>query len=69
MDSATLVLNNSSNIDANIRNSVRYMLVHKMMEENFTKWLSQSSTMNLVQKLIDDCKKPNISLVKNFLIS
>jgi hypothetical protein len=52
-----------SNIDNNVRNSVRYILVHKMMEENFTKWAAQPATQNLLQKLIEDCKKPNISLV------
>lgn len=62
MESGTFTVNN--NIDSTIRNSVRYMLVQKMMEENFNKWMSQSNTINLIQKLIEDCKKPNISLVR-----
>lgn len=56
-----------SNIDSNVKNNVRYVLVQRMMEENFNKWISQQATMNLVQKLIEDCKKPNISLVFNIL--
>ncbi len=63
MENDNFVINNN-NIDANVRSSIRYMLVHKMMDENFTKWLSQPSTNNLIKKLIEDCKKPNISLVK-----
>ena len=54
-----------NNINANVKTNVRYTLVQKMMEENFTKWLSQTSTINMVAKLIEDCKKPNISLVNN----
>lgn len=56
----TIFLNN--NIATNLKSSVRYTLVQKMMEENFTKWLTQSNTIGLIYKLIDDCKKPNISL-------
>lgn len=52
-----------NNLDGSIKSSVRYKLVHKMMEENFLKWVTQSSTMNMLQKLVEDCKKPNISLV------
>lgn len=60
------VLNPSytNNIDFSVRNSVRYTLANKMMDENFMKWISLPSSMNLIQKLIEDCKKPNISLVK-----
>jgi hypothetical protein len=58
----TIFLNN--NIGANLKTSVRYTIVQKMMEENFTKWLSQQNTFGMINKLIDDCKKPNISLVR-----
>ncbi len=50
-------------IDQTIRNNIRYVLVKKTMEQNFTKWLSQSNSINLIKKLIEDCKKPNITLV------
>jgi serine/threonine-protein phosphatase 2A regulatory subunit B'' len=62
MENGTFVITNNINIDATVRTSVRYNLVHKMMEENFSKWLSQPNTMTLITKLIEDCKKPNISL-------
>jgi hypothetical protein len=61
MEGGNIILCN--NIDQNIKTSVRYGLVQKMMEENFNKWISQQNTLNLIQKLIEDCKKPNISLV------
>jgi hypothetical protein len=61
MEGGNIVLCN--NIDQNIKSSVRYGLVQKMMEENFNKWISQQNTFNLIQKLLEDCKKPNISLV------
>ena len=52
------------NIDMNnIKTSIRYVMVSKMMEENFSRWMSQQASINLIQKLIEDCKKPNISLV------
>ena len=65
------VLNPSytNNIDFSVRNSVRYTLANKMMDENFMKWISLPSSMNLIQKLIEDCKKPNISLVKLYLLN
>lgn len=63
METLVLNSNNQGNIDSSIRNSIRYSLVNKMMEENFNKWLAQTSTLSLIQKLIEDCKKPNISLV------
>ncbi len=53
-----------TNIDLNsVKTSIRYVMVSKMMEENFTRWISQQSSLNLIQKLIEDCKKPNICLV------
>jgi hypothetical protein len=61
MEGGNIVLCN--NIDQNIKSSVRYGLVQKMMEENFNKWISQQNTFNLIQKLLEDCKKSNISLV------
>jgi hypothetical protein len=54
----------ASSIDNSIRNSVRYTLVHKMMEENFCKWLSHQNTTNMIFKLIEDCKKPQILMVR-----
>jgi hypothetical protein len=52
------------NIDINnIKTSIRYVMVSKMMEENFSRWMSQQASINLIQKLIEDCKKPNISIV------
>jgi len=57
-----------SNIDLNnVKTSIRYVMVSKMMEENFSRWISQQSSLNLIQKLIDECKKQNISLVFIFL--
>lgn len=50
-------------VDQTIRSNIRYVLVKKTMEQNFTKWLSQANSMNLIKKLIEDCKKTNISLV------
>lgn len=53
-----------NNIDMNnVKSSIRYVMVSKMMEENFTKWMSLQTSINLIQKLIEDCKKPNFSLV------
>jgi hypothetical protein len=46
-----------------IKSNIRYTLVQKMMEENFSRWLAQPNTINLVTKLIEDCKKPNINMV------
>ncbi len=62
MESGTFMIN--SNIDNSVRASVRYTLVHKMMEDNFSKWLSTQSSYDLINKLIEDCKKPHISLVR-----
>ena len=62
MESGNTVFIN--NIDQNVKSSVRYCLVQKMMEENFSKWMSQQNTVNLINKLLEDCKKPNISLVR-----
>jgi hypothetical protein len=53
-------------IDQTIRSNIRYVLVKKTMEQTFNKWVSQSNTINLIKKLIDDCKKPNISMVTNY---
>lgn len=50
-------------IDQTIRSNIRYVLVKKTMEQNFTKWISQNNSINLIKKLIDECKKPNISMV------
>ncbi len=50
-------------IDQTIRSNIRYVLVKKTMEQNFTKWISQNNSINLIKKLIEDCKKPNISMV------
>ena len=63
MENAGLSIENNINIDSSLRNSVKYLLAHKLMDEHFTKWIAQQSTINLIQKLIEDCKKPNISLV------
>lgn len=63
MESTYLI---NTNIDSSIRNSVRYNLVQKMMDDNFTKWIYQKNNFALIQKLIDDCKKTNISLVIKF---
>jgi hypothetical protein len=52
-------------MSSNLKSNIRYTLVQKMMEENFSRWLSQANTINLVMKLIDDCKKPNINMVNN----
>ena len=67
MENGNFVITNNINIDASVRSSVRYNLVHKMMEENFSRWISQQSSLNLIQKLIDECKKQNISLVFLFI--
>lgn len=50
-------------IDTSIRTNIRYILVQKSMEQNFNKWLSQNNTFNLIKKIIEDCKRPNISMV------
>jgi len=50
-------------IDNTIRGNIRYILVKKTIEQNFTKWISQNNTINQIKKLIEDCKKPNISMV------
>jgi len=50
-------------IDQTIRSNIRYVLVKKTMEQNFTKWISQNNSINLIKKLIEDCKKPDISMV------
>lgn len=50
-------------IDQTIRTNIRYVLVKKTMEQNFTKWISQNNSINLIKKLIEECKKPNISMV------
>ena len=62
MESGAFMIN--SNIDNSVRASVRYTLVHKMMDDNFSKWLSTQNSFNLISKLIEDCKKPHISLVR-----
>lgn len=53
-------------IHPKIRKSVRYQLVQKMMEDNIEKWFSQPSTFSLIEKLIEDCKKKNVTLVNNY---
>jgi hypothetical protein len=37
--------------------------VSRMMEEYFTRWVSESGSLNIAQKILEDCKKPNFSIV------
>ena len=41
------------------KDSLRYELAKKKIDENFSRWLSLASTSQLIQKLLDDCKLPN----------
>jgi len=54
---------------SNDRRQIRYGLAKKMMNENFLKWINQKNNLNLIKQLIEDCKKPLISLVSIDLIS
>ena len=49
-------------IHPSIKKNIRYKLCDKMMEENLITWFSQPQTLQLVQKLINDCKQKNIAL-------
>ena len=41
----------SNNIDMNnVKTSIRYVMVSKMMEENFTRWMSLQTSFNLIQE-------------------
>ncbi len=62
MEGTLFSSNSNINFDSSIRSTVRYTLTHKMMEDNFNKWISQNTTLSLIHRLIEDCKKPNISL-------
>ena len=44
-----------------VKSNIRYKLCNKMMQENFLLWFSQPSTAKLIKKLIDDCKKNNVT--------
>ena len=44
-----------------IKSNIRYKLCNKMMQENFLIWFNQPSTVKLIKKLIEDCKKNNIT--------
>lgn len=43
------------------RDSIRYYLAAKKVEEEFQRWLSLPATVTLVTKLIEDCKRPNFA--------
>lgn len=69
-----IILSLSSNMDiktnnflttSNDRRQIRYGLAKKMMNENFLKWINQKNNLNLIKQLIEECKKPLISLVCN----
>ena len=47
-----------------IRQNIRYKLVSINTQQNFMKWISQSNTMDLIDKLIDQVKINNVSLVR-----
>ena len=47
----------------NFKSNIRYVLSSKMMKENFITWISQPTTLTLIERLLEDCKKPSISLV------
>ena len=45
-----------------VKSNIRYKLCAKMMQENFILWFSQPSTAKLIKRLLEDCKKNNITL-------
>jgi hypothetical protein len=47
----------------NLKNSTRYQLSKKLMDELLLKWMAQPHNLKVVKNLIDDCKKSNISFV------
>lgn len=47
----------------NLKNSTRYQLSRKHMDELFMKWIAQPHNLKVVKNLIEDCKKSNISFV------
>ena len=60
---------NNNGIDMyTIRQNIRYKLVSMNTQQNFMKWLSQGNTMDLIDKLIDQVKNNNLSIVKIIII-
>ena len=51
---------------SNDKRQLRYGLAKKMMNENFLKWINQKNNLTLIKQLIEDCKKPLISLVRKY---
>ena len=49
-------------IHQKVKNHIRYKLCQKMMENNLIKWFSIPSTMQIVTRLIEDCKKSDITI-------
>ena len=45
-----------------VKSNIRYKLCAKMMQQNLLLWFSQPSTANLIKRLLEDCKKNNITL-------
>ena len=45
------------------REGIRYYLASKKVEEEFQRWMSIPSTIQLVNKLLEDCKRPNFAAV------
>jgi hypothetical protein len=44
------------------KGSVRYYIAKRKIEENFLRWLSQPNTAQLVNKLLDDCKRHSLQV-------
>ena len=44
-----------------VKSNIRYKLCSKMMQENFLIWFNQPSTIKLLEKLIEECKKNNVT--------
>lgn len=45
------------------RESLRYYLAAKKVEEEFQRWLSLPATITQITKLIEDCKRPNFATI------
>lgn len=49
-----------------VRRNVRYKLAQKIMNDNMMTWFNLPQTKKLIDNLIKECKKKNISIVKYF---
>ena len=46
------------------RDAIRYYLASKKVEEEFFRWLSLPASIQLVNTLLEDCKKPGFAAVR-----